>query len=66
MVRISEPLQKGLEITLPWGEGCPEASGFRLRPRPEVRDRTVLSPEAVGNAVALILADLARREQFQQ
>ena len=46
----------------------PEVSGFRLRPRPEVRDRVVLTPEAAGikksarGAVALLLADLARRE----
>ena len=40
----------------------PEVSGFRRRPGPEVRDRTVLTPEAVGNAVAFLLADLARRE----
>ena len=49
----------------------PEVSGFRRRPRPEVRDRTVLTPEAAGikesarGAVALLLADLARREHRQ-
>ena len=56
-------------IILTWGrESRPEVSGFRLRPRPEVRDRVVLTPKAVGikksarGAVALLLADLARRE----
>ena len=46
----------------------PEASGFRLRPRPEVRDWVVPTPEAAGvqksawGAIAFLLAELARRE----
>jgi len=44
----------------------PELSGFRLRPRPRARDRELQTPEAVGNAVALLLADLSRREHLHQ
>jgi hypothetical protein len=59
------------EIILTGGEGCPEVSGFRLRPRPKVRTRAVPTPEAAGRkksalgAVALLLADLARQEHRQ-
>ena len=41
----------------------PEVSGFRRGPSPRARNRALLTPEAVGKAVALILADLARRVQ---
>jgi hypothetical protein len=46
----------------------PEVSVFRFRPRSEVRDRAVLTPGAAGIkksarvSVALLLAELARRE----
>ena len=32
---VDSPGDRGLEITLTWGRAIPEASGFRLRPRPE-------------------------------
>jgi len=41
-------------------EAPPEASGFRLRPRPRARSRALLTAKAVGNAVPLLLANLAR------
>ncbi len=50
----------------------PEVSGFRLRPRAEVRERTVLTPEAAGakksarGVLALLLVDLARGKHLQQ
>jgi hypothetical protein len=37
-------------------------SGFRLRSRPRARDLLLLTSKAMCNAVALLLADLARRE----
>jgi len=45
----------------------PEVSGLRLRPKGEVQERTVLTPEPVGikksarGALALLLADLVLR-----
>jgi hypothetical protein len=42
------------------------ASGLRLRPRPEVRDRVVVTPEAAGNAVALLLAEPRRKHRQSQ
>ena len=49
-------------------ESHPETCGFRVRPRPEVRNRAALTPEAADvkksawGAVALLMADLARLE----
>ena len=79
MIRISETFATGVWIGNPPGksvnfrgdnidlgqESRPEVSGFRPRPRPEVRDRSVLTQEEVGTKksarghVAPLLADLA-------
>ncbi len=59
-------------IIMTWEEEVPpEASGFQLRPRPEVSDRAVLTPGAAGikksarGSVALLLADLAHPRHRQ-
>lgn len=49
-----------------------EVSGFRRRPRPEVGNRTMLTPEAADieklalGAVSLLLCDLVLRKHLQQ
>jgi len=63
-----ETFGKGIGDNIDLG-GCPEVSGFRLRPRLRGRD-LVLTPKGAGGkksargSVALLLDDLARREHL--
>jgi hypothetical protein len=71
MIRISKPLQRGLEITLTWLEGCPEVFQFLTQTKatgagPGGADtRSSRRGEIGTGAVAFLLADLARREHRQ-
>ena len=60
-------------VSLTWGRNpAPRRAVSDSDQEPEVRDRTVLTPEAAGGkksargAVPLLLADLARRKHLQQ